>query len=410
MDNTNDNMNRSPTINTSVIPRKPSSQGSLPFLSQIENPSARAGLNPISTSTNNPQPSGGSSPPSMNPNQPTQPTQPPPNNPQSPLSKLFPGMNASQTSPSSATTNRQVSQFSANAQNTNPQSSPSTSNLQMDNSNNPQSPLSKLFPGMNAGQTSPSSATTNRQVSQFNANAQNTNPQSSPSTSNLQMDNSNNPTNTEQGPLTKLKSLFQNQSNDDDNVSRLELDYPIENVLIDANIPSAIAIKINEAIERDRLGNAYHIHRYTFESPTPQHIKFHNHQHMTPHLVDNSYHGGTRHIREIHNDHQNSLFDDIAYPRRSNRHNRGWSHRYPETSPNDYVEQLLLSPNTRMIQLQNPNDIQYLPTQHLQNNQIIPTIPIQSSINPFQLNTNMFPEPFFYYTARALPYDPMRIY
>ncbi|CAF4755176.1 unnamed protein product, partial [Rotaria sp. Silwood2] len=37
------------------------------------------------------------------------------------------------------------------------------------------------------------------------------------------------------------------------------IDYPIENVLIDENIPSSMAIKINEAIDYDRFGNAYYL-------------------------------------------------------------------------------------------------------------------------------------------------------
>ncbi|CAF1511745.1 unnamed protein product [Adineta ricciae] len=52
-----------------------------------------------------------------------------------------------------------------------------------------------------------------------------------------------------------------------------EYDYPIENVVIDGNIPSSMATKINQAVERDRFGHS-------------QQIK-------------HSYLGGTRRIREI---------------------------------------------------------------------------------------------------------------
>jgi hypothetical protein len=375
---------------------------------------------------NNAQPSASGFPPGMNLNQTPAPT----NNTESPMSKLFPGMNANQTpAPANNTESAMSKLFPGMNANQTPTPTNNTesamsklfpgmnANQTPTPTNNTESAMSKLFPGMNANQTPAPANNTQSPMSKLfpGMNANQTSP---PPTSNL--------INAQQGPLTKHRSSFRNQSNDDDNVSRLELDYPIENVLIDANIPSAIAIKINEAVEQDRRGNTYHIHRYTFEPSTSQQISSGNNQHVTRRLVDNPYHGGTRHIREIHNDHQNSLFNDMTF-QGSNKENRPARHLYSQTSLNEYVEQLLQNPRSIVIHAQNSNDLQHILNQHLSNNQRITTylsnnqaiptylsnnqtIPTQPSINSFQLNTNPFTEPFFHYTASALPYDPMRIY
>ncbi|CAF1355501.1 unnamed protein product [Adineta steineri] len=62
--------------------------------------------------------------------------------------------------------------------------------------------------------------------------------------------------------------------------SNYEYDYPIEDIIIDKNIPSSIAMKINQAVEQDRVGSSHHIECRLVRN-TPQH--------------------GLRHIREIPN-------------------------------------------------------------------------------------------------------------
>jgi hypothetical protein len=259
---------------------------------------------------------------------------------------------------------------------------------------------------MNFNQTQPPSNNNSR------APLNQTSPQSSvpgfPPGMNLQPSSNvqtNDPMNSQQGTLSKPSSSFRNQlNNHDDNVSRLELDYPIENVLVDANIPSAMAIKINDVVEQDRLGNAYHIHRYTFEPSEPQHISFDNNQRHT----GNSFHGGTRHIREIHKDHRDPLSNDLPYSSRSNKHSRRRQHHhYSDTVLDQYIDQLLHTPGSTIIEAQNYNDLQQILNQQILPSQIFPA---QPSINPFQSNTNALTGPVFYYTARALHDDPMRNY
>ncbi|UJR21974.1 hypothetical protein I4U23_025042 [Adineta vaga] len=53
-----------------------------------------------------------------------------------------------------------------------------------------------------------------------------------------------------------------------------EYDYPIENVVIDGNIPSSIAMKVNRAVEQDRFGHH-------------------------PQRIERSHSNGVRYIREI---------------------------------------------------------------------------------------------------------------
>jgi hypothetical protein len=380
-------MNPSSNNNTGATPNLPS-RPNLPFLSQIQDPSSQPVPNLNSTPTNTAQPSFGGFPPGMNQNQSAQPPSgnlqpsfggfppglnqnpsvpPPPNNPQSSFGGFPPGMNLNQTQ------------------------SPS---------NNSQTPSSGVSPGTNTNQMSSPPTATNPQSTSAGLPS-GMNPQSAPSTTIPRM-------NAQQGSSTNPMTSVRNQTNDDDdNVSRLELDYPIENVLIDANIPSTMAIKINEVVEQDRLGQAYHIHRYTFEPSAPQQISFGNNQHISRHSVQNPYHGGTRHIREIHNDHQNSSIDNMDYPPRSHKHYRRRYQPDSETSLNQYIDQLLHTPGSIVIQAHNSNDLHHILNQHLSNNHINPT---SSSIYPFQSNTNTLTEPVFHYTARALPNDPMRLY
>ena len=223
-----------------------------------------------------------------------QPGAPPTNNPQPPTGGFPPGMNLNQSGPSSSTNPPPVSTGPPGT-NLNSTQTPATTG---------QSALAKLFGGggANTNPTAPPPGTTNSQPS-LHGLLQGTNTQQSQSTSNL-------PTNTQQNSSTKPTSTFNpNRSNNDDNVSRLELDYPIEKVLIDADIPSTVAIKINEAIEQDRLGHAYHIHRYTFEPSAPQQISIGNNQHILRRVVDHPSHGGTRYIREVYDDQQNPSID-----------------------------------------------------------------------------------------------------
>jgi hypothetical protein len=71
-----------------------------------------------------------------------------------------------------------------------------------------------------------------------------------------------------------------------------EYDYPIKHVLIDGNIPSSIANKINKAVEYD---NGYHTQPYPYNPRSQRNAR---------RLTGNSRQYGIRHIREIHN--QNS--------------------------------------------------------------------------------------------------------
>ena len=81
-------MNPPSNINTGATSNPPPRTG-LPFLGQIQDPSARSTFNPASTSPNNPQPSMGGFPPGMNLNQ----SGPPPSG------GFPPGMNRNQSGP-----------------------------------------------------------------------------------------------------------------------------------------------------------------------------------------------------------------------------------------------------------------------------------------------------------------------
>ncbi|CAF3148730.1 unnamed protein product [Rotaria sp. Silwood2] len=150
------------------------------------------------------------------------------------------------------------------------------------------------------------------------------------------------------------------------------IDYPIENVLIDENIPSSMAIKINEAIEYDRFGNAYYNHHYAYE-PTVQHMNFDNNQQIDRHVIRNSHPKGMRYIREIKNDPSFSQGNYDCYPRKTN----------------DQIFQ----------------------TKHLNNLQLmIDNIPeVNYQLISSQNNFNCYPIPINHFTACALSYDPMQI-
>ena len=337
---------------------------------QTADSSSRSAQNPTPTFFTNAQSSSTGFLPGMNSNQPPPPPLPPPlpSNSASVFGGFPPGMNANQTQPPA---------------------------------NNSQFPPNQNFPGMNMNQMS-SSSTPSHPKSSSAGFTPGPNEQTSFPQSNFPPNNSLNP------PQGILPS-FRNQSNiDDDNRSHLELDYPIENVLIDANIPSAMAIKINDVIEQDRFGNRHRIHRYTFEPPGSQHLSFTNQQQNNQHFGDNSFHGGTRHIREVHDHDYNPSFDDLSYPHSSKKPSRRRQQHdyYPETSLNQYIDQLLHTPGSTVIQAQNDNDLQ-----RILNQQFYPQLlPAQPSMNVFQSNSDSIPGPVFYYTARALHDDPMRNY
>lgn len=158
--------------------------------------------------------------------------------------------------------------------------------------------------------------------------------------------------------------------------SRIELDYPIENVLIDANIPSSVAIKINDAVEKDRQGNPIHIHRYTFE-PRSQEIDYIDQRQNVSHRTD----GGFRRIREINP--QNP----------------------PDTQWQSFIETVPSAPPPVQHR-----DRFVIHTDNLQTLQSILGESVLFPQVPFVPMGNSFEEPVFYYTARALPYDPMRIF
>ncbi|CAF3573691.1 unnamed protein product [Rotaria sordida] len=436
--NNNSNQNRNPLTNINTSPNSDlSSQASLSTGSRIVNNSV---VNPMSTSTNKPSPLFGGFPPGMNSNQSVP---PPPSNPSLMAGGFPPGMNINQSSTIPARNQspspfggvppgmnlNQSSTISARNQSPSPFGGvPPGMNLNQSSTisvrNQSPSPFGGAPPGINLNQAQP---LTNNMQSPMNRlqSVLKTNPQSSqdgfpldmnskslPSTQVPRMNNTNNPMNIQQESLIKHIPSFHNQSYDDDNVSRLELDYPIENVLIDANIPSAMAIKLNEIVEQDRLGKAYHINRYTFEPPL-QRISLGNNQQIDRRLIDDNYHGGTRYIREIKNNDQNLCLNDIIHPRRSYRQYRRRSHSYSETPLDQYIDQLTQTPGSIVIQAGNFQNLEDILGQYLCNNQIIST---QSSISPvlsppprsFPLNTNTITEPIFHYTACALPNDPMR--
>lgn len=339
----------------------------------------------------------GGFPPDMNRNQAT----PSPSAPPPPSSGFPPSLNPSPTPPP------MNSQSSSNGlpSGLNPNLPPPMNNMQSSSigflpgldsnqapppSNNPPSGLSRLFGGTNTNQPTPNP------------------PPSFPGfpsggTSSAIVPSPNYPNNSQRDNPPRSRP-----ANDDENLSRLELDYPIENVLIDANIPSAMAIKINDVVEQDRLGNAYRVHRYTFEPSGPQHMSFKT---KTPPAMNSSFRGGTRQIREIHNNHQNSSPEIRSHSHRPTRQHRQRHDHYASTTTlEQYIDQILRTPGSTVIQAQNPNDLHQILNQHLFYPQ---AVPLQPSYTSYPSNLNSYNEvsgPVFYFTARALYDDPMRRY
>ncbi|CAF0755965.1 unnamed protein product [Adineta ricciae] len=290
---------------------------------------------------------------------------------------------------------------------------------------NPTTPAAPpLPPPFQPAATNPSNTNTNPTTSApmnnffaaMNANPVSTNTQ--PNSVNFQPgSNSQMPSTNDFSAYMSTQQPSSLPQRDEDTISRLELDYPIENVLIDANIPSVIARKINDAVEQDRYGHKYHVHRYTYE-PASQNLSHDNQNQYDQYSNNDRYSGGpkhrsgTRHIREIHHNSQNSQYDHLLatspheqYPRTSRNRNRHRSHS--DIPLSQYVDQLLQMPGSTVVHAQNSDSIQNILAQHLPNNQILPATALY---NPFQSNDIALPEPIVYYTAQALPNDPMRIY
>lgn len=137
-------------------------------------------------------------------------------------------------------------------------------------------------------------------------------------------------------------------------LSNIQIDYPISNVIIDGNIPSSIALKINDAVEYDRFGNVYHTQHYAYE-PKTQHITIGNNQQIERRLIRNTPHTGMRFIREINNE--------------------------------NYYPQKQTSNNIQLI-IDNTPQITY----------------------SCQYNLNSFSEPINHFIAHASANDPMRCY
>ncbi|CAM4970930.1 unnamed protein product [Rotaria socialis] len=460
-------MNNTINYPSNINPNPPPinlAKSSLPLVSTSLN-NTGTGLNPTNIPTNNPITSFSGFPPAMNPNQPApaptnnplsaigsfppgmnpnQPAPAPANNPTTSFSGFPPAMNLNQSAPAPtnnpssaigsfplgmnpnqpapAPTNNATTSFngfpadmnlnqSAPAPTNNPpivninqaQTSPSSTN-------NAPSSFSKFLPGLGGNKSTSTTTTNDPQTTQTNYPSIMNSPSQFPSTQVPSMNDSNYSTNSQSKPIMKPILSFQNQShangdNGDDNGSRLELDFPIENVLADSNIPSAMAIKINETIERDRLGNAYHINRYTIEPPM-QRIYIGNDEPITRRLSNNNFHVGTRHITEIENFNPNLLSNNIIDCQRlTGQHHR--HHSQSDASLDDYLDQLIRKSGGTVIQAQSFQHLQQLINQYISHYQFMPT---QSSTNPPPLDTNNIKEPVFYYTARALPTDPMAHY
>ena len=159
-------------------------------------------------------------------------------------------------------------------------------------------------------------------------------------------------------PFATRLPPFRSQANN----PNLEFDYPIENVLVDGNISSSTAIKINEAIEHDRFGNAYYTHRYAYE-PTTQNITIGNNQRIQRRLIDNPQQRGMRYIREINNE--------------------------------DYY------PQQQFVRTRNLNSFEIL---------LDPAPQMNCQIISATRDRHSFPMTFCHFTASALPNDPMRCY
>ena len=178
----------------------------------------------------------------------------------------------------------------------------------------------------------------------------------------------------------------QNSANRDEANSRIELDYPIENVLIDANIPSTVAFKINDAVEKDRRGNPVHVHRYSFD-PRSQEMNYADQQ-IVPRQAD----GGFRRIREITPDSPPGF--------RWNSHMEASPLAAPPPPPSHHHS--FHHPDQFVIHTDNIQTLQSV----LGQNMLYPN----PASGPFITIGDAYEEPIYYYTARALPNDPMRIY
>ena len=339
------------------------SRSGLPFLSDIQNRSAQPPLRHIPTPTNNPTSlSGGSS------NQSTQLPPPPPP--------------PAQNNPSSS--------FGGFPPNPNP-------NLNQPPTNNPQSSFNGSPWNMNPNQPPAPAPPTNNPQSSFNDSPWNTNSNQPPPLNNSQYppNDSSSGMNNNQQPMYKPSDFQSYQPGAASHRSRLELDYPIEDVLIDANIPQTMAVKINDVVEQDRLGNAYHIHRYTFQSSNPQQIAFKN----------NSHFGGSRYIREVNYPDSNTSYE---YTKRAKpvSHRKHRTNKHFNRSYDHFIDELIRTPGSYVLQPQNSFDIQSILQQQQQQQQFAP---FSSTINstPWTI-PNSATGPIFYYTAQALSHDPMR--
>lgn len=141
-------------------------------------------------------------------------------------------------------------------------------------------------------------------------------------------------------------------------MSNYKIDFPIEDVFFDENIPSSMAVKINEAVERDRFGNAYFNHHYAYE-PTVQNLTIGNSQQLK------RLQHGRRFVREINNyDSDPRSYSEDVFP----------MYNFNNT-PTTIVDSL---PQVDYQFLWSENDFNYVP------------------------------RPINHYTAFALPNDPMR--
>ena len=155
---------------------------------------------------------------------------------------------------------------------------------------------------------------------------------------------------TRQHPFTSRLLTFRQPTK----THNFQFDYPIGNVLIDENVPSSIAIKVNEAVEHDRFGNKRYNHHYVYQ-PTVQQLIVANNQQIQRQFLGRSYHKGMRYIREIDT-----------------------NHSYPQTQVN------------QTFPIQNSGNLQ---------------LPIASQYNFHSSYT-----PMYHFTAYALSNDPMRGY
>ncbi|CAF1267797.1 unnamed protein product [Didymodactylos carnosus] len=208
------------------------------------------------------------------------------------------------------------------------------------------------------------------------------------------------------------------EQNYNNNTSRLELEYPIENVYVGPDISPSVAIKVNEAVDKDRLGNHYHVQRFIYE-PVRQQLTLGTGEHIQRRLIDHPNHTGERHMFEsphYNSNVLNSLANDEYYPgthHKLRNKSRGFNHHFdidndlplesyftnpslliPNTNPvGQFIENLLRTPGTTICKPYNSFDLYNQFTQ--------PTM----YPNQIAFNNNL---PVNHYVADALPNDPMR--